>query len=146
MPSIPINNKCSELRCTNIRTKVNTYCIEHGGKNSISNESTRIKSKQYNSLKWKTLRQRQLSQQPLCQSCKTQGRICLATDVDHVFPWNHIGPHAFMHNVYQSLCRACHSHKTQLEQQGIYRHYANPKDFTDYSKLDWNKVISGEIS
>lgn len=146
MPSIPSYNKCTELRCNNFRSRLNTYCIDHGGKNSISNLITREKRKQYNSSKWKRLRQRQLSTQPLCQSCQIQGRICLASDVDHVFPWNQIGPEAFMHNVYQSLCHECHSHKTQLEQQGIYRYYNQPNAFKDYSKLDWGKVVTGEIS
>ena len=140
MPSIPSYNKCSELGCNNPRSRLNTYCMDHGGKTTINNQQTKLKAKEYNSSQWKRLRQRQLSTQPLCQSCKTQGRICLASDVDHVFPWNHIGPQAFMHNVYQSLCRECHSHKTHLEQQGVYRHYDRPDAFTDYSKADWQTM------
>jgi hypothetical protein len=51
-----------------------------------------------------------------------------------------------MHNVYQSLCHECHSHKTQLEQQGIYRHYDAPDAFKDYSKLDWGSVSLGKMA
>jgi hypothetical protein len=40
-----------------------------------------------------------------------------------VFPWKHIGKHAFLRNVFQSLCKADHSHKTGMEKQGVFIHY-----------------------
>lgn len=65
----------------------------------------------------------QLSRQPICQACKLEGIITPAKAVDHVFPWRQIGDQAFWQNIWQSLCVEHHSHKTSLEQQGIFRHY-----------------------
>ena len=140
MPSVPTNNKCSELGCINLRSNLNTYCMTHCGKQSTKSENKRVKSKEYNSAKWKHLRQRQLTAQPLCQSCITEGRVCQASDVDHVFAWSAIGQQAFMHNIFQSLCHNCHSHKTQLEQQGIYRHYTHQNGARDYAISEWAQV------
>jgi len=52
--------------------------------------------------------------------------------VDHVFPWATLGEVYFYRNLFQSLCGACHSAKTQLEQKGTVRHYTTTgaKDYT----------------
>jgi len=84
---------------------------------------TRESNSAYQTPAWRTVRQRQLSIQPLCQACLSRGRVEAANHVDHVFAWKHIGKHAFLRNIFQSLCHADHSHKTGLEKQGIYVHY-----------------------
>ena len=146
MPSIPSYNKCSELGCNNPKTLFNSFCLDHGGRDKPkyyynNSEQNKLKKKQYNASRWARLRQRQLSTQPLCQACLQSGHLRTATDVDHVFPWNAIGKEAFMLNLFQSLCHACHSVKTHLEQQGICRHYERPDAFKDYSHADWQGAI-----
>ena len=86
----------------------------------------------YQTPAWRTVRQRQLSIQPLCQACLSRGTIEAANHVDHVFAWKHIGRHAFLRNIFQSLCHADHSHKTGMEKQGIYIHYTveGEKEYT----------------
>ena len=130
MPTYPSNAKCSTLSCNNIRSKLNSFCAEHGGKNYTHKETDSV----YQTPAWRTLRQRQLSIQPLCQSCLTRGRVDAAKHVDHVFPWKQIGKHAFLNNVFQSLCPPCHSHKTAQEQKGIYEHYTQDgvKEYTEH--------------
>lgn len=116
MPYAPFNSKCGHLGCNNPRSKLNGFCLEHGGKQYTIKES----DSRYKTPAWKSIRKRQLSIQPLCQSCLSNGRVEAAKHVDHVFPWRQIGDHAFLHNIFQSLCPECHSYKTGQERQGNY--------------------------
>lgn len=115
MPYYPSNNRCAELGCKQPRSRINSYCIEHGGL-----QHTNLgKEDAYNNPAWKTIRRIQLSKQPLCQSCLNRGTVSSAKHVDHVFPWRQIGEHAFLNNVFQSLCHECHSYKTGKERNGV---------------------------
>jgi hypothetical protein len=53
-----------------------------------------------------------------------------------LFAWKNIGSHAFARNIMQSLCANCHSQKSGLEKQGVYRHYTT-EGVKDYSKHDY---------
>jgi 5-methylcytosine-specific restriction protein A len=120
MPTYPSNLKCGELGCKEPRSKLNSYCIKHGGKDNLDARQT---DSIYQTPAWRSIRRRQLSIQPLCQACLSRGRVEAAQHVDHVFPWKHIGQHAFLHNIFQSLCHADHSHKTGQERKGNYLHW-----------------------
>lgn len=143
MPSIPKTTICGELGCKNARSKYNQYCIQHGGRdeqryNQKYNQDRKAYNDMYNTRQWLTLRQIQLSKNPICCACQAEGVITPAKVVDHIFPWSQISPQAFFINKFQSLCTAHHSEKTQLEQKGIYRAYGTPsKDFTqsDYGRV-----------
>lgn len=137
MPTYPHNVKCSELGCKEPRSRLNSFCLKHGGKDNLR---TRDTDSIYQTLAWRTVRQRQLSIQPLCQACLSRGKVEAAQHVDHVFPWKHIGKHAFLHNVFQSLCHADHSHKTGLEKQGRYIHYTLDGE-KEYTINDYNFVL-----
>ena len=130
MPILPKSDKCSQLGCTNIRSRLNTYCTEHGGKNTIDTDKRKEFVSMYQTTQWRTLRQVQLSKQPLCESCMSLGKVSQASHVDHVFPWAKINKSAFYTNLFQSLCPECHSVKTADEQQGIFNHYATGKQYT----------------
>ena len=141
MPKVPINSVCAELGCKQPRSRFNGYCIDHGGRDTFDykkhnqSQSRKDFNHKYATKHWRTLRQVQLSQHPLCAGCLSDGRIVPAQHVDHLFPWSQIGEHAFYRNIFQSLCQPCHSSKTHLEQKGIYRRYGTPtKDFlmSDY--------------
>lgn len=144
MPTIPSNTKCATLGCKNPRSKLNHYCLEHGGKDTYTTERTEER-KQLDSMYqlpfWKTARKLQLSRQPLCQCCLTRGIVTPATHVDHVFPWVKLGRQAFFINWFQSLCHDCHAHKTQLESKGIARHYDQREGHTDYFIIEYNEAM-----
>ena len=132
------------LGCKQPKSRFNSFCIEHGGRDTFNHQRYNNSDKRqqgldkYQSAQWRTLRQIQLSTKPLCASCLTKGIVKQAEHIDHVFPWQQIGEHAFYHNLFQSLCASCHSSKTSLEQRGIYKHYdTEEKDFTigDYVRL-----------
>lgn len=138
MPTVPRQTKCGYLGCTNERSPLNSYCMEHGGKTYNQSKKRKQSNAKYNTALWHKLRLIQLSKQPLCQACMVRGRVTQATVVDHLFPWNQLGEVAFVANVMQSLCPECHSVKTGLEQQGVFRHYTNPTK--DYAIQDWQAV------
>lgn len=132
------------LGCSNLRSKYNGSCMEHGGRNSYNHTDKRIENNShYSTRQWRTLRQALLSKHPLCLSCLSDGRIVEAEHIDHVFPWAHYGSEAFQRNIFQSLCQPCHSIKTGLEQRGIYRHYAIPVKDYDISDYPYVMVQNG---
>lgn len=57
-----------------------------------------------------------LAQHPLCVECERNGRVVLATDVDHIMP--HRGDKALFWSVdnWQSLCAQHHAAKTRRGQ------------------------------
>ena len=138
MPSVPTNGKCSMLGCNKPRTKLNTLCLSHGG---IDNMPTRETDSAYQTPLWKTMRMAQLSKQPLCAGCLSRNIVASAKHVDHLFAWKHIGSHAFARNIMQSLCPSCHSQKSGLEKQGVYRHYTQD-GVKDYGKHDYAYMMA----
>lgn len=138
MPTYPYNSKCSELGCKEPRSRLNSYCTKHGGRDNLPSRET---NSIYQTPAWRTVRQRQLSIQPLCQACLTRGKVEQAQHVDHVFPWKAIGKHAFLNNIFQSLCHADHSHKTKLERQGKYTHYTQEAE-KEYTQADYAFMVT----
>ena len=60
---------------------------------------------------WRRLRAAILGERPLCQHCLDRGVIELATEVDHV----NNDPSDNRPEALQSLCKPCHSRKTQRD-------------------------------
>lgn len=67
---------------------------------------------------WQRIRQRILSTNPLCAHCRADGRVTLATEVDHIVPLREGGTHD--DNNLQPLCKSCHSSKTAAQSRGNY--------------------------
>jgi len=137
MPTVPTNTQCAALSCKEQKSRYNSFCNQHGGKNVLP---ARASDKRYQSPAWRSIRRRQLSIQPLCQSCLTRGHVSSAEHVDHLFPWNVVGGESFLLNIFQSLCQPCHSHKTALEQRGIIEHYDG--DVATYDVGDYPWVVN----
>ena len=143
MPTIPKQTKCAQLGCKEERSKANQFCTLHGGKNAYTAKKSKERlefNNAYNDPAWKRIRARQLSTQPICQACHLQGRITPANQVDHLFPWNHLGQDAFWFNIFQSLCAECHTRKGWLEDKGTIRHYT-PQGAKDYDLAQWKSVV-----
>jgi 5-methylcytosine-specific restriction protein A len=144
VPTVPSNPRCSHLGCKNPKAKQGGVCLDHGGRDTFDHKRYNATDKRqdagerYHSKHWQTLRQIQLSKQPLCAACLTNNIVTAAHHVDHLFAWQHLGEQAFAHNVFQSLCAPCHSAKTALEQRGIYRLYGavvTDFDLSDYARV-----------
>lgn len=69
--------------------------------------------------RWQKLRNRYIAQHPVCEKCRENGVIRMATDVDHIIP--HRGAPALLYDEgnLQSLCKSCHSEKTAREDGGF---------------------------
>ena len=145
MPTVPKQTKCSMLGCKSPRAKFGGYCTEHGGTDAYPSKRYNITTGRkeamamYKTKHWESMGRGQLSAHPLCAGCLSGGLIASATQVDHVFPWQQIGDHAFFRNLFQSLCTKCHSSKTGMEKNGLYRRFGKPS--IDYQKDDYERVM-----
>ncbi|MBS3962439.1 MAG: AAA family ATPase [Sandarakinorhabdus sp.] len=66
----------------------------------------------YSTAQWQRLRLLKLQSEPLCQECRSFGRIVVARVVDHVVPVKHGGAAFPALSGLRSLCWRCHSAKT----------------------------------
>lgn len=129
MPTIP-RPQCDEYQCKAPSVKGSRYCEAHTPSKAPTLDRQAFNAP-YKSAAWQSIRARQLSAFPLCAACLIDGRVNEASHVDHVFPWQAIGAHAFTRNLWQSLCPECHGVKSGLEKRGIFRHYtAQAHDYT----------------
>jgi len=66
--------------------------------------------------RWRRIRDRQLSLEPLCRACWKAGRCTAASVADHIVP--HRGNvEAFWTGALQSLCGTCHSSLKQRQER-----------------------------
>jgi hypothetical protein len=142
MPTTPTSIKCNQLGCKNDKAHLGGYCLTHGGR--TYDRSKQQRDSVYHTKYWHRTRKHQLSIQPLCQGCLLLNKVVQGSHVDHLFAWRKLSEEAFKLNVLQSLCNNCHSHKTSLEQQGIYRHYS--KTAIDYELLDYGRVVGSHTA
>ena len=148
MPTAPYNTKCSMLGCPNPKSRMNSFCMDHGGKDKYQfkydaekvSAETKAFNAEYSTAFWRQTRALTLSKQPLCQACLTRGIVTASSEVDHVFPWSKLGKAAFRNNVFQALCKPCHHHKTVREQRGYIEHYFNNQTKV-YDLSEYNTVL-----
>ena len=114
--------------------------MDHGGKGYNDTVKRKQFNAKYQTAQWARTRMRTLSQSPICQACQLAGKVTAATEVDHLFAWQVIGDDAFYANVFQSLCKNCHTNKGALERKGIFRHYT-AQEAHDYTLDDYARVI-----
>ena len=106
MPTKP-KRPCSYPGCPNLTN--GQYCADH----------TTIARRQYDKYEraadvnrkygraWKRIRDRHISQHPLCEECIKVGKMTPAAEVHHKTPISQGGTHA-RENL-MSLCRSCHN-------------------------------------
>ena len=75
------------------------------------------------------IRPRQLRNNPLCEDCKAEGKLVLATTVDHVQVPNG-DPHLQRSPTnYRSLCDSHHSRKTNAQARGGYTYQLDAEGY-----------------
>ena len=109
MPKKP-KRPCSYPGCG--RLTDDQYCGEH--KHSIERQYNRYlrdpdTNKRYGRA-WKKLRARFLLLHPLCEHCKSEGRITAAEEVHHILPLANGGTNDVRNLM--ALCKSCHSRIT----------------------------------
>jgi 5-methylcytosine-specific restriction endonuclease McrA len=133
MPSLP-RAQCDEYQCKAPSVKGSRYCEAHTQSKAPSIDRRAFNAK-YKTAAWESIRQRQLSMHPLCAACLIRGQVTAANHVDHVFPWQTIGAHAFTLNLFQSLCVADHGVKSGAEKRGVFIHYTDSE--REYTANDY---------
>lgn len=74
-------------------------------------------SKWYSTARWRTLRAAQLTKQPLCERCLSQGRVTPANVAHHIQA--HKGdPDLFWNGALASSCQPCHDIDEQRIEKG----------------------------
>ena len=76
---------------------------------------------------------------PLCGACLINGKVTSTEHIDHVIPHRRDSDR-FLVNLFQGLCTPCHTQKTKLESQGVYRHYTR-EGIIDYKDIDYEHLI-----
>lgn len=136
MPSVPNNACCSFLSCKKPKAFGTGYCHDHGAKRSDTYEAN---AKLYNTAAWRNKRNAMRSKYPICSACLIDGRVTQTEHIDHVIPHKRM-PGRFLSNVFQGLCAPHHTIKTNLEAQGIYRHYTSA-GIKDYNDSDYETLM-----
>lgn len=67
---------------------------------------------------WARYSRRRLLEHPVCVSCLRDGVVTSATVTDHVQPWRGDVRKFWDPANHQSLCKACHDHKTATVDRG----------------------------
>ena len=110
--------KCKKLGCIEPVIALG-YCKTHQTTERVEKQVYARNRPDYHRFyglkEWKRLRAGQLARQPLCQRCLSLDIVTEAKDVDHIV--SHKGDWSLFsrQSNLQSLCRRCHSYKTQQE-------------------------------
>ena len=89
-------------------------CSKHPSVNKFNDAARGSRHERGYGKEWDRARESVLkSAGGLCRACETQGRITLASDVDHVIPKAEGGTDA--ESNLQALCHDCHSAKSKAE-------------------------------
>ena len=88
-----------------------------------------------NSTRWQEVRKHVLASAPLCEECRTVGRLAPATCVDHVIPRRQLTvEQAYDTANLRALCEPCHNRKSAGEGNQLRREVKKAKAET---ALDW---------
>ena len=109
MPKRP----CAHPGCNELIDISKRYCEKHTPKENRPSAYQRG----YDG-RWQRARKRFLAANPFCVECRKRNLFVLATDVDHIIPHKGSKILFWSEDNWQPLCHACHSRKTQSEDNG----------------------------
>jgi 5-methylcytosine-specific restriction protein A len=93
-------------------------CPNHARRQRPSSTTRRLREpgkRLYDRRAWRAARKAYLAQHALCVACEAQGRMCLATDVDHIEPHKGDRDKFWRRENWQALCAMHHGQKTRRE-------------------------------
>lgn len=73
--------------------------------------------------RWQQARAGYLNKHPLCVECEKEGRVEVATDLDHIVPHKGDMEKFWQRENWQGLCKRHHSEKTAREDGGFGNKY-----------------------
>lgn len=69
---------------------------------------------------WRRVRQAVLAAEPLCRFCAADGRVTVATEVDHIEPFQGLAdPLRLAPSNCRPLCQPCHRQRTARQSHGV---------------------------
>ena len=110
--------ECLHAGCTSLVRGL-AYCPSHTADARLYDLNRPSPSRRGYGRAWAKIRKAQLLNEPLCRRCKAEGVVKLATEVDHIVPLA-AGGDSDSGNL-QSLCKVCHTSKTNAEDGGLGR-------------------------
>ena len=90
-------------------------------------------AREYDTHKWRKLREQLLREQPLCVRCSNMGIVRLATVIDHTIPARAYTEGFFDTSNLVPICNQCHSDVTKM-----YDNRDAWKAFKDYKKVKYS--------
>ena len=100
---------CRYRDCPNLTDDASGYCEKH--KSLVNKKYFRdYKQTERYGYQWRKIRAIFLSENPLCEMCKQEGRYIDATEVHHIKPLSEGGGNEFENLM--PLCKSCHSRIT----------------------------------
>lgn len=104
---------CSQQGCGNLTHE--RFCEEH----RRDDRRPSAYQRGYNH-HWQKASRNYLIANPFCVECQKEGKVTLATDVDHIVP--HKGNKELFWDMsnWQSLCKRCHGRKTAIFDRGSW--------------------------
>ena len=109
------------------------YSVPYQKKQNRWHTARRRKKKSGYGAQWKSISVAWLRDHPMCVRCEQRDRRVVAVHADHIIPVS-VAP-ARVHDLtnIQSLCRSCHTIKTNYERAGRYFDYENMREFGNES-------------
>lgn len=110
---------CNKPGCGQYQAPGESYCAEHAKqrRREWQNAKPRLSSsKRGYGREWRKIRERVLTDQPLCEFCMDTGRLTVANVVDHIDGNSRNNDRANL----RSLCASCHSRRTAQDQGVAY--------------------------
>lgn len=119
---------CNAVGCNELISMKERYCSTHASdvkraahKDYDKNRRNKTHHKFYNSLQWKTVREKIMTQYGgLCKQCSELGIDTPADVVDHIIPLTENWELRLKLSNLQPLCHNCHNKKTGKEDGGAH--------------------------
>ena len=104
---------CRYQGCPRLTESSSGYCAEHEKVQvKAYNKARSVENNRRYGSAWRKLRARFLSQHPLCEQCRLNGKYTAATEVHHIKPLSAGGTHDERNLM--ALCKSCHSRITLM--------------------------------
>lgn len=110
---------CNNPGCGQFQVSGSSYCTEHTKKRRQEWQNAKPRpssTKRGYGREWRKIRERVLSEQPICIFCMDAGRLTAANVVDHIDGNSRNNDRANL----RSLCAPCHSRRTAQDQGVAY--------------------------
>ena len=115
MPPLAAPRPCRRSGCPKLVAGSDGYCEEH--RRELWRADTRRRKDElqfYGTAAWKRLRAAILRKEPLCRTCREQGKLTPATAVDHIVRVK-AGGNRFDTSNLAPICNECHAIKRSRE-------------------------------